>query len=193
MDLLCYDITKALSGALKVSSSAYRTLYLPLFMSLYRLANREAPQRGCKDYFKSTSGGAQFLGENLARWSLKKKTKRRCQPRKQNMCLYPQNRRDLPRDTPLDRIEVLRVILFSIHSDDENPSSVNIKQHCGRIQDKIKAKDQDIKIKSQDIKLNIKIQDHKHAEGSSKEFPRTQGSKTQDVTRSEAISAMTTP
>ncbi|GJY96994.1 hypothetical protein Tco_0513904 [Tanacetum coccineum] len=24
----------------------------------------------------------------------------------------------------------IRVILFSIHSDDENPSSVNIKQHC---------------------------------------------------------------
>ncbi|GJX18876.1 hypothetical protein Tco_0221553 [Tanacetum coccineum] len=26
----------------------------------------------------------------------------------------------------------IRVILFSIHSDDGNPSSVNIKQHCGR-------------------------------------------------------------
>ncbi|GJY62184.1 hypothetical protein Tco_0462841 [Tanacetum coccineum] len=25
----------------------------------------------------------------------------------------------------------IRVILFSIHSDDGNPSSVNIKQHCG--------------------------------------------------------------
>ncbi|GKE46911.1 hypothetical protein Tco_1478169, partial [Tanacetum coccineum] len=24
----------------------------------------------------------------------------------------------------------IRVILFSIHSDDGNPSSVNIKQHC---------------------------------------------------------------
>ncbi|GJY64490.1 hypothetical protein Tco_0465950, partial [Tanacetum coccineum] len=28
-------------------------------------------------------------------------------------------------------ITMLRVILFSIHSDDGNPSSVNIKQHCG--------------------------------------------------------------
>ncbi|GJV92592.1 retrovirus-related pol polyprotein from transposon TNT 1-94 [Tanacetum coccineum] len=71
------------------------------------------------------------------------KTVRRCQPQKQNMCLYPlvvpnQNQRDLPRDTQLDRIEVLcsqavnksptyylviiartfRVILFSIHSDE---------------------------------------------------------------------------
>ncbi|GJX90901.1 retrovirus-related pol polyprotein from transposon TNT 1-94 [Tanacetum coccineum] len=27
---------------------------------------------GCKDTFKSTSGGAQFLGENLVSWSLKK-------------------------------------------------------------------------------------------------------------------------
>ncbi|GJT40816.1 hypothetical protein Tco_0940681 [Tanacetum coccineum] len=60
-----------------------------------------------------------------------------------------QNRRDLLRNTPLDRVEVLaviknpmhypcdncqiiRVILFSIHSDDGNPSRVNIKQLCGR-------------------------------------------------------------
>ncbi|GJV91323.1 hypothetical protein Tco_1539136 [Tanacetum coccineum] len=39
-----------------------------------------------------------------------------------------QNRRDLPRDTPLVRVEVLRVIFFSTHSDDGNPSSANIKQ-----------------------------------------------------------------
>ncbi|GJX94118.1 hypothetical protein Tco_0348704 [Tanacetum coccineum] len=43
------------------------------------------------------------------------------------------NRRDLPRDTSTDRVEVLRVMLFSIHSDDGNPSSVNIKQLCGRL------------------------------------------------------------
>ncbi|GJR83074.1 hypothetical protein Tco_0153859 [Tanacetum coccineum] len=54
-------------------------------------------------------------------------------------------------------------------------------------------KDQDIKLKSQDIKIKIKIQDHKHAKGTSKEFPRIQGSKIQDVTRSEALRAMTTP
>nr|GEX10730.1 probable sucrose-phosphate synthase 1 [Tanacetum cinerariifolium] len=54
------------------------------------------------------------------------------------------------------------------------------------MQDKIKAEDQDIKIKSQDIKLKIKIQDYKHTEGLSKEFPRTQGSKVQDITRSKA-------
>nr|GEV24482.1 hypothetical protein [Tanacetum cinerariifolium] len=38
------------------------------------------------------------------------------------------NQSDLPRDTPLVRVEVLRVILFSIHSDDGNPSNANIKQ-----------------------------------------------------------------
>ncbi|GKD55013.1 hypothetical protein Tco_1288400, partial [Tanacetum coccineum] len=54
-------------------------------------------------------------------------------------------------------------------------------------------KDQDIKLKSKDIKIKIKIQDHKHAKGTSKEFPRIQGSKIQDVTRSESLSAMTTP
>ncbi|GJV47852.1 hypothetical protein Tco_1438064 [Tanacetum coccineum] len=36
---------------------------------------------------------------------------------------------------------------------------------------------QDIKIKSKDIKLKIKIQDHKHAKGTVKEFIGTQGSK----------------
>nr|GEY29240.1 retrotransposon protein, putative, unclassified [Tanacetum cinerariifolium] len=32
----------------------------------------DADYAGCKDTFKSTSGGAQFLGENLVTWSLKK-------------------------------------------------------------------------------------------------------------------------
>ncbi|GJV61222.1 retrovirus-related pol polyprotein from transposon TNT 1-94 [Tanacetum coccineum] len=49
----------------------------------------------------------------------------------------------------------------------------------------IKFKDKDIKFKDKDIKLKIKIQDHKHTNGTSKEFPSLQGSKTQDVTRSE--------
>nr|GFC77137.1 uncharacterized mitochondrial protein AtMg00810-like [Tanacetum cinerariifolium] len=33
----------------------------------------DADYAGCKDTFKSTSGGAQFLGEKLVRWSSKKK------------------------------------------------------------------------------------------------------------------------
>ncbi|GKF98927.1 hypothetical protein Tco_0297710, partial [Tanacetum coccineum] len=61
------------------------------------------------------------------------------------------------------------------------------------IQDYLKAKDHDIKFNSKDIKTKIKIQDHKHARGTSKEFLKPQGSKTQDVTRSKAICAMTTP
>ncbi|GJY75957.1 copia protein [Tanacetum coccineum] len=32
----------------------------------------DADYAGCKDTFKSTSGGAQFLGKNLVSWSLKK-------------------------------------------------------------------------------------------------------------------------
>nr|GEV44051.1 hypothetical protein [Tanacetum cinerariifolium] len=32
----------------------------------------DADYAGCKDTFKSTFGGAQFLGENLVRWSSKK-------------------------------------------------------------------------------------------------------------------------
>nr|GEW94693.1 retrovirus-related Pol polyprotein from transposon TNT 1-94 [Tanacetum cinerariifolium] len=32
----------------------------------------DADYAGCKDTFKSTFGGAQFLGEKLVRWSLKK-------------------------------------------------------------------------------------------------------------------------
>ncbi|GJS84310.1 retrovirus-related pol polyprotein from transposon TNT 1-94 [Tanacetum coccineum] len=32
----------------------------------------DADYAGCKDPFKSTSGGAQFIGENLVSWSLKK-------------------------------------------------------------------------------------------------------------------------
>ncbi|GJR89278.1 retrovirus-related pol polyprotein from transposon TNT 1-94 [Tanacetum coccineum] len=67
------------------------------------------------------------------------------------------------------------------------------RQKQNMSQDKVKAKDQDIKIKLRDIKSKIKIQDHKHAKGTSKEFPRTQGSKIQDVTRSGVIIAITTP
>ncbi|GJW10244.1 hypothetical protein Tco_1576071 [Tanacetum coccineum] len=43
-------------------------------------------------------------------------------------------------------------------------------------------KHQDIKAKAQDIKIKIKIQDLKHAKGTSKEFLSIQGSKIQDVT-----------
>nr|GEY14293.1 uncharacterized mitochondrial protein AtMg00810-like [Tanacetum cinerariifolium] len=47
----------------------------------------DADYAGCKDTFNSTSGGAQFLGEKL---------------------MSCQNQRDLPKDTHIDRLEVLR-------------------------------------------------------------------------------------
>ncbi|GJX53363.1 copia protein [Tanacetum coccineum] len=112
-----------------------------------------------------------------------------------------QNRRDLPRDTPLDRIAVLSIkqnLKTVLNFKDTLPQAlINmnfLKEHQSRsIHDYLKAKDRDIKFKSKDIKLKIKIQDHKHAKVTLKEFLILQGSKTQDVTRSEAICAMTTP
>nr|GEX68895.1 hypothetical protein [Tanacetum cinerariifolium] len=62
----------------------------------------DADYAGCKDTFKSTSGGAQFLGKKLVSY---------------------QNWRDLPKDTPIDKLEVL--------SDDGNPSRAKIKQALG--------------------------------------------------------------
>nr|GEZ42797.1 retrovirus-related Pol polyprotein from transposon TNT 1-94 [Tanacetum cinerariifolium] len=49
----------------------------------------DADYAGCKDTFKSTSGGAQFLGESWLAGPQRNKIVRRCQSRKQNMCLYP--------------------------------------------------------------------------------------------------------
>nr|GEU31409.1 putative reverse transcriptase domain-containing protein [Tanacetum cinerariifolium] len=68
----------------------------------------------CKDTFKSTFGGAQFLGEKLS-W------------------------RDLPRNTPLDRVEILG-------SDDGVTTSFQLSQNlrppCSIIKDKYMMKDQ---------------------------------------------------
>ncbi|GJU11730.1 reverse transcriptase domain-containing protein [Tanacetum coccineum] len=137
-----------------------------------------------------------------------------------------QNQRDLPRNTPLDRAEVLDMheksmtfppyssgttvkatYSFSKFKDKSNDIKQNLKtilnfkdtlsqaminknflneRQSRKIQDYLNAKDQDIKLKDKDIKSKIKIQDHRHAEGSSKEFPCLQGSKTQDVTRSNS-------
>ncbi|GKC94397.1 hypothetical protein Tco_1159839, partial [Tanacetum coccineum] len=60
----------------------------------------DADYAGCKDTFKGTSGGAQFLCKKLVRWSSKK----------QDWGAFCQNQRDLPRNTPLDRVEVLGMI-----------------------------------------------------------------------------------
>nr|GFD50821.1 hypothetical protein [Tanacetum cinerariifolium] len=48
----------------------------------------DADYARCKDTFKSTSGGAQFLEESWLAGPQRNITIRRCQLRKQNMCLY---------------------------------------------------------------------------------------------------------
>nr|GEV47419.1 ribonuclease H-like domain-containing protein [Tanacetum cinerariifolium] len=74
---------------------------------------------GCKDTFKSTSGGAQFLGEKLVSWSSKKQDCTSLSIAKSeyvslSACCAQvlwmrtqQSRMDLPKDTPIDRLEVL--------------------------------------------------------------------------------------
>ncbi|GJV94104.1 retrovirus-related pol polyprotein from transposon TNT 1-94 [Tanacetum coccineum] len=42
----------------------------------------DADYAGCRNSFKSTSGGTQFLGKKMVGWSSKSKIVRRCQPRK---------------------------------------------------------------------------------------------------------------
>ncbi|GKB14306.1 retrovirus-related pol polyprotein from transposon TNT 1-94 [Tanacetum coccineum] len=72
-----YKLKKALYG-LKQAPRAWRfnndILVLQVFVvdiSLV-LQTLDADYAGCKDTFKSTSGGAQFLGEKLVSWSSKK-------------------------------------------------------------------------------------------------------------------------
>nr|GEX22464.1 retrovirus-related Pol polyprotein from transposon TNT 1-94 [Tanacetum cinerariifolium] len=94
----------------------------------------DADYAGCKDTFKSTSSGAQFLGEKLV----------------------SQNRRDLPKDTPIDRLEVL--------SDDGNPSRPNIKQALCRYMMR-----ETVSLQATSEKESkIKILDYTHAEGTTK-------------------------
>nr|GEV47418.1 putative ribonuclease H-like domain-containing protein [Tanacetum cinerariifolium] len=80
----------------------------------------DADYKRCKDTFKSTSGGAQFLGEKLMSWSSKKQDCTSLSTAKSeyvslSACCAQvlwmrtqQSRRDLPKDTPIDRLEVLR-------------------------------------------------------------------------------------
>ncbi|GKC06222.1 hypothetical protein Tco_0997832 [Tanacetum coccineum] len=49
----------------------------------------DADYAGCRDSFKSTSVGTQFIGEIWWAGPRKSKIVRRCQQWKRNMCLYP--------------------------------------------------------------------------------------------------------
>nr|GEZ27541.1 retrovirus-related Pol polyprotein from transposon TNT 1-94 [Tanacetum cinerariifolium] len=53
-------------------TSVDATKYHSMIGALLYLTFSDADYAGCKDTFKSTSGGAQFLGEKLVSWSLKK-------------------------------------------------------------------------------------------------------------------------
>ncbi|GJS67370.1 putative ribonuclease H-like domain-containing protein [Tanacetum coccineum] len=119
-----YKLKKALYG-LKQASRAWlnqlRSTSKRLKGSFVTYEEPSIWVSGCRDSFKSTSGGTQFLGEKLVGWS------RRTEENKAVTALsnsdeshkyvslsaccvqvISQNRRDLPRDTPLDRVEVLR-------------------------------------------------------------------------------------
>ncbi|GKD71556.1 hypothetical protein Tco_1325646 [Tanacetum coccineum] len=95
------DATKyrSMIGALMyLTSSRLDICTCYLFMcSIPGSANREAPQgdahyAGCRDSFKSTSGGTQFLGEKLVGWSSKKQD---CTALLMSWMAFKRNTRDL--------------------------------------------------------------------------------------------------
>ncbi|GJY42429.1 hypothetical protein Tco_0429699 [Tanacetum coccineum] len=127
-------------------------------------------------------------------------------PRKPRTCLS-QNQRDLPRDTPIDRLEVLsRWRNYHIPVESSMPHAHTISsriysRHQSRLEESSKHSrytsasfdKQDLPLRSMlreivslqvmsKVRIKIKIQDHKHAKGTAKEFPRIQGSKIHDVT-----------
>ncbi|GJU90783.1 retrovirus-related pol polyprotein from transposon TNT 1-94 [Tanacetum coccineum] len=100
----------------------------------------DADYAGCRDSFKSTSVGTQFLGEKLVGWSLKKQD---CMALSTVEAEYVSlstscDQSSLDADTInglwllLQQDSYLLVILFSTHSDEWKSFSVNIKQQCGR-------------------------------------------------------------
>nr|GEW48289.1 Gag-Pol polyprotein [Tanacetum cinerariifolium] len=71
----------------------------------------DADYARCKDTFKSTSDGSQFLGKKIMSWSSKKQDCTSLSTAKSEYvslsACCAQNRRDLPKDTFMDRLEVL--------------------------------------------------------------------------------------
>nr|GEU88259.1 putative ribonuclease H-like domain-containing protein [Tanacetum cinerariifolium] len=159
----------------------------------------DANYAGCKDTFKSTSGGAQFLGEkhelvlketrlyivinrevricvsicSLCSSPLDADTVSRLWLSLQQDPYLFQNRRDLPKDTPIDRLEVLRYdtgkrskVRMGIMLTE---TELTLEQTQQGVCDEVSVKDHDIKFYcSNDIKSKIKILDHKHVEGTVK-------------------------
>ncbi|GJU49713.1 hypothetical protein Tco_1219268 [Tanacetum coccineum] len=84
-----------------------------------------------------------------------------------------------------------KIVSLQVMSKDEYVGKKCSSQEVSKIISRLNIRISSLKLKV--IKSKIKIQDHKYAKGTSKEFPRTQGSKIQDVTRSEATISMATP
>ncbi|GJS83011.1 retrovirus-related pol polyprotein from transposon TNT 1-94 [Tanacetum coccineum] len=120
---------RSMIGALMYLTSSRPDIVYTICDSGFELTGfSDADYAGCRDSFKCTYSGTQFLGEKMN----------------------------------------IRVILFSIHSEDGNPSRVNIKQLCGsfqdnehvgrdtRSQDGIIFQDKDLKILKSRIKSRLK-------------------------------------
>ncbi|GJY61748.1 retrovirus-related pol polyprotein from transposon TNT 1-94 [Tanacetum coccineum] len=187
----------------------------------------DAYYMGCKDTFKSTFGGAQFLGDNLLTdyGFYFNKIPIYCDPKSAIAisCNSVQHSRTKHIDVRYhfikEHVEKGTIELYFVKTDYQLAdlftkallaerfnylvrrlgrllASFQDLEHEGddtrsqggekiqgyefkdlKSQDKVKAKDQDIKILLKDIMSKIKIQDHKHANGMLREFLRTQGSK----------------
>ncbi|GJR15569.1 retrovirus-related pol polyprotein from transposon TNT 1-94 [Tanacetum coccineum] len=157
---------------------------------------------GCKDTFKSTSGGTQFLVVELSLDADTVLTDLAFHFQQDSLSFVIRNpplghilsnpSRTLEPKQSLSATHIhkrargkriLRTLLF--YEIDLMSIVAASKGHLGMlrsIQDYLKAKDQDIKINGKDIKIKIKIQDHKHAKRTTNEFPRIQGFKIDDVT-----------
>nr|GEW40067.1 retrovirus-related Pol polyprotein from transposon TNT 1-94 [Tanacetum cinerariifolium] len=109
------DATKyrSMIGALMYLTSSRPDIVHATCDSSFELTGfSDADYTGCKDTFTSTSGEAQFLGEKLMSWSSKKQDCTSLSTVKSEYvslsACCAQNQRDLPKDTPKDRLEVLR-------------------------------------------------------------------------------------
>nr|GEX17016.1 retrovirus-related Pol polyprotein from transposon TNT 1-94 [Tanacetum cinerariifolium] len=84
-------------------------LWYPKGSSFELTAFSDADHAGCIDSRKSTSGGIQFLCDKLVSWMSKKQIALLCHQQRLNTWRYLRaNQRDLPKDTPLLEIAVLR-------------------------------------------------------------------------------------
>nr|GEX08737.1 hypothetical protein [Tanacetum cinerariifolium] len=117
------DSTKyrSMIGALMTLRQEDQKLYMLLVydFGFELIGFSDADYAGCKDTFKSTSGGAKFLGKKLVSWSSMKQDYTSLSMTEseyaslsaccaQVLWMRTQNQSDLPMDTPIDRLEVLR-------------------------------------------------------------------------------------